>query len=130
MLKSQRGYTASIRHVSDQIGDQGRQGRVIASQRVRIVNIQRLMVAMFFAAATDAFAMNPEGHDGGWMTDFPPAIALLEAIPEARPLPSRNCPVTSEMLAKNTYEQIPLPRHRCPREQSPAPSLAYPAAAR
>jgi hypothetical protein len=34
------------------------------------------------------------------------------------------------MLARNPYEQIPLARHRCPKEQLPTPSLAYPAAAR
>lgn len=80
--------------------------------------------------STAALAMNPEGHDGGWMSDFPPAIALLEAIPEARPLPTRICPVTADMLARNQYEQIPLPRHRCPKNQFTPPSRAYPAAAR
>jgi len=89
-----------------------------------------VLAALLFTASTDSFAMNQEGHDGGWMTDFPPAIALLEAIPEARPLPSRNCPVSSEMLANNPYEQIRLPRHRCPREQSPVPPQAYPTSAR
>lgn len=80
--------------------------------------------------STAALAMNQEGHDDGWMSDFPPAIALLEAIPEARPLPTRICPVTPDMLARNQYEQIPLPRHRCPKNQLPASLLTYPAAAR
>ena len=75
--------------------------------------------------ATNGFAMNQEGHED-WMIDFPHAIALLEAIPEARPLPSHRCPVSPEMLANNPYEQIPLPRHRCPTDQSPARPQAYP----
>jgi hypothetical protein len=75
-----------------------------------------LLAALLFTVSTDSFAMNREGHDGGWIDDFPPAITLLEAIPEARALPSRNCPVTPAMLANNPYEQIQLPRHRCPKE--------------
>ena len=96
----------------------------------RGVPLISVVAALLFTVSTDSFAMNQEGHDGGWMTDFPPAIALLEAIPEAQPLPSRNCPVTPDMLANNPYEQIPLPRHRCPREQSPARSQAYPTSTR
>ena len=89
-----------------------------------------ILAAQLLIASPYSFAMNQEGHDGDWMIGFPPAIALLEAIPEARPLPSRNCPVSPEMLANNPYEQIPLPQHRCPREQSPARSQAYPTSAR
>ncbi len=85
-----------------------------------------VLVEQLLVASTYSFAMNQEGHDGDWMIGFPPAIALLEAIPEAQPLPTRNCPVTPEMLASNPYEQIPLPQHRCPRYQSPASSQAYP----
>lgn len=80
--------------------------------------------------STAALAMNPEGHDGGWMSDFPPAIALLEAIPEARPLPTRICPVTAEMLASNPYEQIQLPRHRCPIKIKPVRVPTYPISTR
>lgn len=79
--------------------------------------------------STEAFAMNQEGHED-WMSDFPHAIALLEAIPEARPLPSPDCPVSPEMLANNPYEQIPLPQHLCPGKLSPPRSQAYPASTR
>jgi len=96
----------------------------------RGVSLVSVLAALFFTASTAALAMNQEGHDGGWITDFPPGIALMEAIPEARPLPSRNCPVTPDMLANNPYEQIPLPRHRCPWEQPPARSRAYPTSTR
>jgi hypothetical protein len=96
----------------------------------RGVSLISVLAALLFIVSSGAFAMNQEGHDGGWMTGFPPAIALLEAIPEAQPLPSRNCPVTADMLANNPYEQIALPRHRCPREQSPARSQAYPTSTR
>ena len=68
-----------------------------------------------------AVAMNWEGHDD-WWPDFGPAMQLMEAIPEARPLPSRACPVTKENADKNPYEQIPLPRHKCP----PRPEKAEP----
>jgi hypothetical protein len=85
-----------------------------------------LAALIFVVSTTNGFTMNQEGHED-WMADFPQAIALLEAIPEARPPPSRRCPVSPEMLANNPYEQIPLPRHRCPRDQSPARSQANPA---
>jgi hypothetical protein len=62
--------------------------------------------------------MNWEGHDD-WMLDFAPAFTLESARPDARPLPSRDCPVTSEDAAKNPYEQIPLPRHNCPQNAEP-----------
>jgi hypothetical protein len=94
------------------------------------VSIAGVFGALLSTVSTAALAMNQEGHDGGWMSDFPPALALLEAIPEARPLPTRICPVTADMLARNQYEQIPLPRHRCPKNQLPASLLTYPAAAR
>lgn len=68
-----------------------------------------------------ALAMNWEGHEG-YMEGFPPGEELRKAIPEARPLPSPDCPVTPEMVERNPYEQIPLPRHRCPpREKQPQP---------
>lgn len=62
--------------------------------------------------STSAQAMNQEGHDD-WMVDLPQAIEFWEALPEARPLPSRRCPVTPEMVAKNPYEQIPLTLQGC-----------------
>ncbi|MCB1378038.1 MAG: hypothetical protein KDK89_06685 [Alphaproteobacteria bacterium] len=70
------------------------------------------VLAVVLGISNPALAMNWEGHDD-WMLDFPPASALREAIPEARPLPSRDCPTTAEQAAANRYEQIPLPRHRC-----------------
>jgi hypothetical protein len=73
----------------------------------------KVLAAILVLGTSDAMAMNQEGHDGGWMTDFPPGLLLLEAIPEARPLPSARCPVSSAMLAVNPYEQIQLPRHGC-----------------
>ena len=57
-------------------------------------------------------AMNWEGHDD-WMLNFAPAFTLEKFAPEARPLPSRDCPVRPEDSVKNPYEQIPLPRHKC-----------------
>jgi len=113
----------------NQTGHQGKQGPVIGGRRTCIDNMKRVMAAMLFTISTNAFAMNQEGHDD-WMTDLPQAIALLAAIPEARPLPSRDCPVTPEMLANNPYEQIPLRRHRCPREHLPVRLQAYPASTR
>lgn len=85
--------------------------------------------ALLSTVSTNAFAMNQEGHED-WMTDLPHALALLEAIPEARPLPSPDCPVSNEMLANNPYEQIPLPQHRCPGQLLPARSQAYPTSTR
>jgi hypothetical protein len=81
--------------------------------------------AALIGAASPALAMNQEGHDEEWIIAFPPALALLEAIPEARPLPSRTCPVSAEAIAANPYEQIQLARHRClggirPKLQPPA----------
>jgi hypothetical protein len=60
-----------------------------------------------------AMAMNWEGHDD-WMLDYGMADKLREALPHAKPLPSPDCPVTEKMASENPYEQIPLPRHRCP----------------
>lgn len=74
---------------------------------------QMIWVLALMLNAGDAEAMNQEGHDDDWITGFPPALQLLEAIPEARPLSSRSCPVTPEMIAANPYEQIQLPRHLC-----------------
>ena len=95
----------------------------------RGVSLISPLAALLFTVSTEAFAMNQEGHED-WMADFPHAIALLEAIPEARPLPSPDCPVSPEMLANNPYEQIPLPRHNCPGQLSPPRSQAYPASTR
>ena len=60
-----------------------------------------------------AMAMNWEGHDD-WMSELGPALTLEEYGPQARPLPSRDCPVSPGKAARNPYEQIPLPRHNCP----------------
>lgn len=86
------------------------------------------VIALALAAASSGNAMNQEGHDD-WMASLPHARILIEAIPEARPLPSRRCPVTAEMLASNPYEQIPLPQHRCAKRtkssaRKPQPDLA------
>jgi hypothetical protein len=72
-----------------------------------------ILATFLLIALAPASAMNQEGHDSAFITEFLPGILLLEAIPEARPLPSPRCPVTAKMLAKNVYEQIQLPRHRC-----------------
>lgn len=57
-------------------------------------------------------AMNWEGHDD-WMLGFSPDYTLEAFAPDAKPLPSPDCPVTAEAAARNPYEQIPLPRHHC-----------------
>jgi hypothetical protein len=63
--------------------------------------------------------MNWEGHDD-WMLSFAPDFTLEAFMPEARPLPPRDCPVTPETAARNPYEQIPLPRHNCPAKSEKA----------
>ncbi len=73
-----------------------------------------------------AMAMNWEGHDD-WMLDYGMADVFRAAVPEARPPPARDCPVTPEMAANNPYEQIPLPRHRC---KLPGPKPDQPALTR
>lgn len=78
----------------------------------------RLIVLSFLLAAPVphipfAHAMNQEGHDG-FMADFPPGVEAFGPGPGQFPLPDRPCPVTAEMVKANPYEQIPLPRHRCP----------------
>jgi hypothetical protein len=65
------------------------------------------------ASTQPAFAMNWEGHDD-WMNDIPPVQALIHAMPDAKPLPSRGCPSAPIAGSNNPYEQIPLPRHHCP----------------
>jgi hypothetical protein len=72
----------------------------------------RLPIILLLLWPVQAMAMNWEGHDD-WMLDYGMADIFTAAIPEARPPPPRDCPVTPEMAAKNPYEQIPLPRHRC-----------------
>lgn len=66
-------------------------------------------------APLPVLAMNWEGHEDGPST-HPYDRFLQDARPDARPLPSRDCPVTADMVADNPYLQIPLPRHRCPPE--------------
>jgi hypothetical protein len=61
---------------------------------------------------TAAWAMNWEGHEDG-PSSHPYETVLKDMLPEARPLPSGDCPVTPEMVAANPYLQIPLPRHNC-----------------
>lgn len=73
----------------------------------------RRTIILLLSWPVPAMAMNWEGHDD-WMLDYGMADVFMAAVPEARPLPSRDCPVTPDMAAKNPYEQIPLPRHRCP----------------
>lgn len=60
-----------------------------------------------------ALAMNWEGHDD-WMAGTGPALLFELSRPDARPLPSPDCPVTADKLTTNPYEQIPLPHHNCP----------------
>lgn len=69
---------------------------------------------MVFAlvAASPSFAMNWEGH-ADWTDSFVLGEVFRDAVPEARPLPDKPCPVTPEQAATNRYEQIPLPRHKC-----------------
>ena len=70
---------------------------------------------ILLAMVSPAAAMNWEGHDD-WIREIAPGLAFEQAVPEARPLPSRLCPVRPEQLAANPYEQVPLPRHGCPPE--------------
>lgn len=74
-----------------------------------------LLIAGAVLWPAPALAMNWEGHADDWVYDIPYARALEAAIPQARPLPSPDCPVTGEQSKANPYEQIPLPRHNCPR---------------
>jgi hypothetical protein len=69
-----------------------------------------IMVLLLWPAS--ASAMNWEGHDD-WMLSFSPGYTLEAFAPDAKPLPSPDCPVTPEAAVKNPYEQIPLPRHKC-----------------
>ncbi len=79
--------------------------------------MRMLIVIALLATAQPAFAMNWEGHDDDWRSEFPPAKAFLDAVPEAKPLPSRDCPMGPVARFDNPYEQIPLPRHHCPLPQ-------------
>jgi len=72
----------------------------------------RTFVTLIVLWPVPALAMNWEGHDD-WMLGFAPAYTLEAFAPDAKPLPSRNCPVSLEASTKNRYEQIPLPRHKC-----------------
>jgi hypothetical protein len=74
--------------------------------------MRSLIVVALVAIAAPAQAMNWEGHEDRQAFD-PFEMILLEAIPEARPLPSRKCPVDAAQAAANPYEQIPLPSHGC-----------------
>ena len=76
----------------------------------------RLYIAALAASvvATPAQAMNWEGHDEGWMQDLEAGLVYEQALPNARPLPGRACPVTAAEAAANPYDQIPLARHNCP----------------
>jgi hypothetical protein len=104
-----------------------REVAMVTKYRVPFYGLPLIVVlgALLSTVSTNTFAMNQEGHED-WMTDLPHAIALLEAIPEARPLPTRICPVTADMLARNQYEQIPLPRHRCLKKLIPTHVPTYP----
>ncbi|MCB1432236.1 MAG: hypothetical protein KDK75_07240 [Alphaproteobacteria bacterium] len=74
--------------------------------------LRRCVLILMFIY-TPALAMNWEGHEDGPSRN-PYDEMLRMAVPEAQPLPSPDCPVTAEMVRENPYEQIPLPRHRCP----------------
>ena len=75
--------------------------------------MRMLMVIALLVGAQPAFAMNWEGHDD-WMREFPPAQPFMDAAPEAKPLPPRDCAMEPAGSSDNPYEQIPLPRHHCP----------------
>lgn len=79
--------------------------------------MRMLAFIALLATAHPALAMNWEGHDDDWRSEFPPAKAFLDAVPEAKPLPSPDCPMGPVARADNPYEQIPLPRHNCPAPQ-------------
>ena len=53
--------------------------------------MRMLTVIALLATTQPAFAMNWEGHDDDWMITFPPAQAFFDAVPEAKPLPRRDC---------------------------------------
>lgn len=72
----------------------------------------RLVFALLAVSASQALAMNWEGHED-WTDTFAPGLVFEQAVPEARPLPRRDCPVRPEQAAANPYEQVPLPRHKC-----------------
>lgn len=80
--------------------------------------MRMLAIITLLAMAQPAIAMNWEGHEDDWRNEFPPAKAFLDAVPEAKPLPSPDCPMGPVARADNPYEQIPLPRHNCPAPQS------------
>ncbi len=75
--------------------------------------MRRLVAIAILLLPAHAAAMNWEGHDD-WMAGTGPALLFELSRPDARPLPSPDCPVTQDMLPHNPYEQIPLPRHNCP----------------
>jgi hypothetical protein len=72
-----------------------------------------LTVIALLAGTQPAFAMNWEGHDD-WMTEFPPVQEFIDAMPETKLPPPRDCPAWPVARSDNPYEQIPLPRHNCP----------------
>lgn len=83
--------------------------------------LMRTLLSFAILMPVPSFAMNWEGHDD-WMLGFAPAYTLEAFAPDAKPLPSPDCPVTDEAVTKNRYEQIPLPRHNCPDQiESPQP---------
>ena len=77
-------------------------------------NPMRMLIAIaLFANTQSAFPMIWEGHVD-WMSEFPPVQPSIDASPEGRPPPARDCPVEPVTRADNPYEQIPLPQHNCP----------------
>ena len=78
--------------------------------------MRTLILIAVLATTQPAFAMNWEGHDD-WMKEFPPAQAFIDAVPETKPLPPRDCPMEPIARSDNPYEQIALPPHRCPLPQ-------------
>jgi hypothetical protein len=87
--------------------------------------MRHALAILLILSPAPAMAMNWEGHDD-WMLSFHPDYSLEAFLPGARPLPSRDCPVTEEDVKNNPYEQIPLPRHNCP-PAAGRPELAKPA---
>ena len=79
--------------------------------------MRMLAIIALLAAAHPALAMNWEGHDEDWKSEFPPAKAFLDAVPEAKPLPSPDCPMGPVARADNPYEQIPCRATTAPRRR-------------
>lgn len=75
------------------------------------------MLFALLISVQPALAMNWEGHEEGWMGELQSAQEFANALPQAKPLPTRKCSRQPAARSDNPYEQIPLPRHHCPPPQ-------------